>query len=804
MYRNKHTLLSVAVIAALAANPAFAQDAETAQKASTLDTVIVTGTHVSDRTVAESQSPIDIISTEALQATGTTELATALARALPSLNFPRPALTDGTSGIRPAQLRGLSPDQVLVLVNGKRRHTSAQINVNGSMGRGSSAVDLNAIPISAIERVEVLRDGASAQYGSDAIAGVVNIVLKGSGAGGSLAVDYGQYSAGDGNNFKLSGDTGVGFADGRGSLHLSAQYNKQDATNRAGPYQGTSPDTGNYPAVGQTAFIYGDPEVASTAVSANGEFRFSDAVTGYATAIASNRDITSFAFYRSKNHNGQSALLAQFYPDGYVPEINQYSKDRSLVAGVKGTTDGGFGWDVSYNYGYNRIDFNTRNTINYTLGADSPTSFYDGALEYTQNVLNADFTQSLDWGLAYPVTLSFGGEYREEKWNQSPGEYNSYADAGLGITGSLTGAQGFGGFTPSNAVHADRHSYAVYAGLEADFTDKFSAGIAGRYEDYSDFGSKGSGKLSARYAFNDAVALRATASSGFRAPSLAQQSYQVITSNYSNGVFYESGTFPVSSAVAQALGASPLKAESSLSYSAGLVLQPADRLYVTLDAYQIKIDDRILLSSNLNDAAVLAQLQALGYTNVTSVRYFANAADTRTRGIDLVGTYTVPFAASSLDLTASYGYSKTEITHAIEQPQALIDIGSSQTILGRDEIGRLENSYPRDKAILGGVWKLPQWDFSLTATRYGKFEVLNSATAARDQSYDAAWLVDASASYKPSANWTLTLGADNLFDHYPEKASNPLNSTYGQLPYSSYSPYGFNGAYVYGRARYTW
>ncbi|CTP82234.1 ligand-gated channel [Xanthomonas translucens pv. arrhenatheri] len=789
------SLLASAVLAALAAPPVLAQSST--DTPSTLDTVIVTGTRVSDRTVAESQSPIDIISSEALQSTGTSELATALSRVLPSLNFPRPALTDGTSGIRPAQLRGLSPDQVLVLVNGKRRHTSAQINVNGSIGRGASAVDINAIPIAAIERVEVLRDGASAQYGSDAIAGVINIVLKGASEGGSLAIDHGQYSAGDGAKSQLSGDTGIGFGDGRGSVHVAGQISQQDATNRAGPYQGSAPNTGNYPGIGETTFVYGDPQVDATAVAANGEFRFSDHVTGYATAIASNRDITSFAFYRSRNHNGQSALLAQTYPDGYVPQIGQSSKDRSLVAGLKGSTDGGFGWDVSYNYGYNKIGFNTRNSINYSLGTYSPSSFYDGALEYTQNIVNADFTQSLDWGLAYPVTLSFGAEYRQEKWNQSPGEAASY-------TGTTGGAQGFAGFSPANAVHADRHNYAVYAGLEADFTDKFSAGLTGRYEDYSDFGSKSSGKLSARYAFTDKLALRGTVASGFRAPSLAQQQYQAVTSSYINANFFESGTFPVDSAVAQALGAAPLKAETSLSYSLGLVLQPVERLYLTLDAYQIKIDDRILLSSNLNDAAVLAQLRSLGYSNVTSVRYFSNAADTRTRGVDLVGTYTIPFAASSLDLTASYGYSKTEITHAVEQPQALADIGSTQTILGRDEIGRLEDSFPKDKIILSGTWKLQHWDLNLAATRYGDFTVRNSASAARDQTYAASWVVDASTSFKPSDNWTLTLGADNLLDQYPDKTANLINATYGVLPYSNYSPYGFNGAYVYGRINYRW
>ncbi|MEL1265987.1 TonB-dependent receptor [Pseudoxanthomonas putridarboris] len=796
MFRKISPLAS-AIATVLIAIPAFAQDAPD-RTASTLDTVIVTGTRVSDRTVAESQSPIDIITPEVLQATGTTELATALARALPSLNFPRPAITDGTSGVRPAQLRGLSPDQVLVLVNGKRRHISALVNVNGTIGRGSSAVDLNAIPVSAIERVEVLRDGASAQYGSDAIAGVVNIVLKGAGEGGSLAVDVGQYSAGDGRQYQLSGDTGLSFGGGRGFVHVAGQLTRQDETDRAGPYQGTAPHTGNNPGIGEVAYIYGDPKVDAGAVSANAGFDFSDNVSAYATAIASNRDITSFAFYRSRGHN---PVVPQVYPDGYVPEINQLSQDRSLVAGVKGDTESGWKWDVSYNYGYNHLRFYTQNSINYSLGATSPSRFYDGALEYTQNVVNADISKSLDWGLAYPATLSFGAEYRQEKWNQSPGAPDSYSNGG---------AQGFGGFTPTNAVHSDRDNYAVYAGLEADITEKFSAGIAGRYEDYSDFGSETSGKLSARYAFTDKVALRATVASGFRAPALAQQYYQVVTSQYNASVdrFFESGTFPATSAVAQALGADPLTAETSLSYGLGLVLQPVDRLYITIDAYQIDIDDRIVLSSNLllgDNAAAQALLASLGVNGVTSARYFTNAADTRTRGVDVIAQYTVPLANSSLNLTAGYNYNKTEIERIAPNPPELDALGANLWRIGRDEQGRIEEGYPRDKATLAATWNLAHWDFNLGATRYGEFtsRVSETGNPANDQTYGAKWVLDVSASFRPDENWTLTLGADNFLDEYPDRTIFP-NSNSGQFPYSSQSPFGFNGAYVYGRIGYKW
>ncbi|KOR46027.1 ligand-gated channel [Xanthomonas oryzae] len=788
--------LATAVVAALLASPALAQTAAPATApANTLDTVIVTGTRVSDRTVAESQSPIDIISAESLQATGTPELATALARALPSLNFPRPALSDGTSAIRPAQLRGLSPDQVLVLVNGKRRHTSSLLNLNGTIGRGSAAVDLNTIPVAAIARVEVLRDGASAQYGSDAIAGVVNIVLKGAEKGGSLQAGFGQYSAGDGNNYELSGDTGVAYGGDRGWLHVATQLNQQDPTDRARGYAG-APSV-SQPAVGQKAFKIGDPEVNAQAVSANTELAFSDSITGYAFATASNRDITSFAFFRAPGSTTQNIL--SIYPQGFLPEIQTYAKDRSLVAGVRGSTASGWDWDASYSYGDNRIDFHTRNTLNVSLGPTSPTSFYDGALETTQNIVNLDVKRGFDWGLAYPVTVAFGAEYRNETWNQSPGEVGSYFQSGT-LAG---GAQGFGGFAPSVSGRYSRDSYALYADLEADFTDKFSAGLAGRYEDYSDFGNQASGKLSARYTFTDKIALRGTVSSGFRAPSLAQQYFQSTSTTFlaGNPNPFEIRTFPADSTVARALGAEPLDAETSLSYSLGLVLQPTDALYLTVDAYQIEVDDRIVLSSNLTGAGVRNLLESQGIFGINGGRYFTNAVDTRTRGVDVVGSYRWQLAASSLDLTAGYNYSDTEVRSVAANPAALSANGLSLERIDRTERGRIEEGFPRDKFLISGSWNLEHWTLALGATRYGKFST-RPADASNDQTFGAKWVVDASSSYKVD-RWTLTLGADNVLNEYPDE-NNFANSTSGQFPYSNLSPFGFNGAYVYGRINYRW
>ena len=794
--------LSLAVVAALAVpTAAFAQQApgDAQARTSTLDTLIVTGTRVADRTVAESQSPIDIITSETLTATGTTELATALARALPSLNFPRPALTDGTSAIRPAQLRGLAPDQVLVLVNGKRRHTSSLLNLNGTIGRGSAPVDLNTIPVSAIERVEVLRDGASAQYGSDAIAGVVNVVLKGASQGGSLSLSAGQYSAGDGKQTQIAGDTGLSLGDDRGFLHLSAQLGQQAETNRARPFAGTPGPT--QPALGQKAFVIGEPEVDFGAVGFNTDFALTERLRLYGFGTASNRDITSFAFFRAPGNTTQN--IRSLYPDGFLPEINNISKDRSLVAGIKGHA-GDWNWDLSWNYGYNHLEFYTRNTLNASLGASSPTSFYDGALETTQNIVNLDISRPLDLGLAYPATLSFGVEARNEKWNQSPGEFGAYANAGLGVSGAAAGAQGFAGFAPDVAGAYDRDSHAVYAGLEADLTEKFSAGAAARYEDYDDFGSQLSGKLSARYAFSDAVALRGTVSSGFRAPSLAQQYFQTVSTTFLPGITtpFEIRTFPASSLVAQAFGAEALTPEESLSYSLGLVLQPVDNLYLTVDAYQIDVDDRIALSSNLTGDAVRRLLESQGIFGITGGRYFTNAIDTRTRGIDVVGSYRWDLAASSVDLTAGYNHTKTEITRIAANPAALSQNGLNLERIDRAEIGRIENGFPRNKLLLSGTWNVDDWAFALATTRYGSVRTTPN-NAALDQEYGAKWLLDVSATFKPGENWALTLGADNVLNEYPDENIFG-NSTSGQFPYSNLSPFGFGGAFAYAKVAYTW
>ncbi len=812
--------LTLGLLLALAASPAFAQSTDETQEADgSLETVVVTGTRTSTRTVASSPSPIDVITPQVLEATGTTELATALSRALPSLNFPRPAITDGTDAVRPAQLRGLAPDQVLVLVNGKRRHTTALINLNGSQGRGASPVDLNAIPISAIQRVEVLRDGASAQYGSDAIAGVVNIVLKGSGTGGSIALTGGQYSAGDGRTVQLSGDVGFKLGE-NGYLHLAAEARDQDQTDRARPFvltPGTTVRPSTAPPPGAVVQRYGDPEVEQYAFSANAEVFVDDALSFYGFANASRRDALSNGFYRTAQ---DARNVPAIYPNGFLPQIRNIAEDRAFVVGLRGLTVLDWDVDLSYNYGNNDLSFGVENSLNRSIGPTSQRNFDAGALEITQHVLNLDVSRGFDvsW-LVSPLNVAWGMEWRGEGFKQTAGELASYVNGGATLppvppsttpTPTPSGSQVFPGFQPGDAGDFDRESYSAYIDLEADVTDQFNLGLSVRGEQYSDFGNTTSGKVSARYDFTDRVALRGTVSTGFRAPSLQQQFFRSTATNFIGGAPFDIRTFRVNDSAAVALGAEQLKAEESKNLSLGLVLQPVENLYVTVDAYRIDIDDRIMLSENLTSALVRNFLNNPVLNpgtpgNLGGGRYFTNAIDTSTKGVDIIGTYRWNIGEGKLDLTAGYNYNKTTVERIAPNPAALTLIDPTAVRIGRVEVGRLTVGAPRDKFQFGGAYNAGAWRFGANATRYGEFTVLfgnNPANTSRDQTFDPQWTLDLSGSYA-LGNWDFTLGADNVLNDYPDEVLF-ANSTNGQLPYSASSPNGFNGAYVYGRIGYKW
>jgi iron complex outermembrane receptor protein len=761
-----------------------------------LQSVVVTGTFAKNRRTIDSESPIDILTSRDLQSTGSAELATVLARLLPSMNFPRPTGADGSDAVRPAQLRGLSPDQTLVLVNGKRRYTSAVVNVNGTLGRGSAPVDLNAIPLAAIDHVEVLRDGAAAQYGSDAIAGVINIILKKGAAGGDIEVGYGQTQERDGKQKSIKGS--AGFALGNdGWVRVSAEVADRGPTNRAGR------DFSNplEPRYGQVNLRYGDAESKPATVFINSEYHLSDNVDWYAFGGYGQRDTSAGATWRAglvKNDKGVYVTRSSIFPEGFLPIQNSTLTDQSLVTGLRGEA-AGWRWDASLNYGSNKFKLDLDNTVNFDLAAASPTHFYVGSLKNEQTVLNLDAAR--EFPVAYfsgPLTVAVGAEARHEKYTIGAGEQASY-------TGS--GSQGFAGFRPENAGSHSRHNESIYVNLEAEATKKLSGGVALRHERYSDFGNTTSAKGSARYSFTDALSLRGTVSSGFRAPSLAQQYYTITTTNFQviNGTntAIETGTFAVNTPQARALGAQDLKAEKARNYSVGLQFQPTRNFTTTVDAYRIDIDDRILFSSNLILSTTLKNLLAAQGTPVGAGRYFTNAVDTRTEGVDIVSTYRIDLQDKDrLDLTVAYNHNKTSVQKVADNPAILT--ANNLKLIDRQTIQRATVGSPKDKFSLAADYSFGIWNAHGVVTRYGSF-IVPQNNALQDQHYDPQWVLDVSGSVKLGKNWRLVAGIDNVTNRYPDQITSVGNlNNGGTQPYSGFAPNGFNGRYYYAKAGYSW
>lgn len=808
-------LLTASVLLALATTAA-AQDtsqAASSDKAKNLQAVIVTGTRAQNRTDSTSLSPIDVVPASALQSTGTTELSTALARLIPSLNFPRPSATDTTDSQRPVQLRGLAPDEVLVLVDGKRWHNSAMVNVDGTIGRGSAPVDLNTIPLSAIDHIEVLRDGASAQYGSDAIAGVINIILKHGAQGGSVELDGGQYQRGGGRQWQGSANFGIPLSGDKGWLRISVDDGHQDPTNHGGV------DI-RYPQFGEKQ-VFGDPSVSEHNLFLNTQYDLTNNIQFYAFGSYHDRNAISDELYRNPYGYPSSvaSLLTSLYPGGYQPLLQARSTDQALVAGVRGTTSGGWRWDVSANYGGNRVSLDTIHTANYAFLHDfgyTPNSFFDGVVSSAQQVADVDIAKdfNLSW-LPNAVTLAFGGEYQRDTYQISAGDPSSYYVGTSGVSG---GAQGFSGYSPVNVGSWSRSDVAQYVSLETNLTDKLGTSFAVRHEDYNDFGNTVSGALAARYDFTDRFALRGSVSTGFRAPSLAQEDYSQIGSLYltpSNagpGVapgIYQTGLLPVNNPVAQLLGAQSLRPERSHNYTVGAVFNPIDPLTLTLDIYQIQIYNRIVLSSTLsglNNPAVVDYLAAHGITNVSysSAQYFTNAVDTRTQGGDIVASYHSDFGNDGvLDSTLSYNYNRTQVMGVAPNPPQLEALGLQlQRVTYRDIKGLLANSTPRSKLILNENYTLGHWAFNGNLTRYGSFTAYSNSTYLLNQTFSPQWVFDLAGSYNLDS-WTFTLGMDNVTNSYPDKVI-AANNNNGTIPYSEFSPAGFNGRYYYTKVIYHW
>jgi iron complex outermembrane receptor protein len=822
LVRPRPTTLSLALALAFTALPAAAQDPQAAP-ANELDTIQVLGSRAKNRTAAETAAPVDIIRAEQIERTGVQELGQLLQTLEPSFNFSRTTISDGTDIIRPATLRALGPDQVLVLINGKRRHQQALVNVQQTIARGSAGTDINAIPVTAIERIEVLRDGAAAQYGSDAIAGVINIVLKKQTKETQLFFEAGQTREGDGD--VLHGGLNHGFAIGDdGFVNVSVEYRDREETNRAGP------DTLRVARPRVTQRI-GDADSTDAYLWANSGFALG---TGelYAFGGLSRREGDSSGFYRSA---GDGRTVPALYPNGFLPNIITTVDDVALAVGYRAQLGDNWDWDVSVNHGRSKFGFHERNSVNVSwwyeprpgggIFAESPTSADTGTLKFEQTTFNLDFRGNLEIGTSEPLSLATGVEYRREDYAIEAGDPVSYT---YGRTNNpaipifnqnggfaAPGIQGFPGFSPNEEVDDGRSNYAVYLDAETRFGGNFLVAGAVRFEDYSDFGNTTTGKLSLRYDFSDAFALRGTVSTGFRAPGVQQLFYSQRSTNIdpTTGLLADTLTARQNSAVTRAFGIEPLKEEESKNASIGFSFTPSENFSLTVDLFRIDIDDRIIFSSNIAPESVGTDGLPCNATNsncpvrgilapfgVAQAQFFTNAIDTRTTGIDIVAELSTEAAGGTLDLTALLHWNQTEVKSRRSQSPIL----SPTQLFDDSQVTLIEEGQPGSHHVLQGVWTRGRWDWTLRANYYGSVAG-EGFTPGFKQTWDGATLFDLALGVDITDKLRLQVGGNNIFDTYPDKWDPVQAFPFPQLGFTygwETLPFGINGAYYYGRVSY--
>jgi iron complex outermembrane receptor protein len=836
----------LATSGAVAAGPAFAQveavraasanDAAVATSASSVDEVVVTGLRGQPRTVANSPVPIDIVSHAQIVDTGRSGLKQILSSAIPSLTVPAQNGGGTSASVPPFTVRGLTGDYVLVLINGKRRHGTALINNLATIGGGSTPVDLDLIPPSAIDHIEVLRDGAAAQYGSDAIAGVINIILKQGTEGGEAELTGGQTYASSGALGQLYADWGHEFFGGHIHFALAADHHEPAPAN--GPATGVL-----YPLVnGQP-----DPREATANRdygSAYGRSTRDNTIdTSYdlATPIGHGLEVYSFSTFSYRDiKDGRGAYrpddlssLPQIYPDGFQAYRLIHETDFQVAAGVRGKV-AGWDLDVSSTFGRDHAWLGADNTLNASLGPTvRQTSFFMGTQTFDQWTNTIDLTRGFEVGLAKPLDVSFGFEHRWEEFTEGAGEPNSYINGGYVVPNDGTpfgdlyhgqaptaGLQSFTGTTPSDASSHSRNNFAGYVDLGTNITKPWYVGLAGRFEHYDDSsGDTLSGKFTTRYEILPGLALRGAINNGFRAPSLAEQDFsttQNTTVSIGGVATAEQVKFlPVNNPLAKALGATPLTPEKSLNYSVGVTFEPTHRVRATVDAYQIDISDRIVKSSALTGSIVSSILTPLGFSGLSSAQYFTNAVNTRTYGLDVVLEYQQPLGAfGKVDWSVVYAENQTSITHIKANPAILNGFG--YVLFNGQAQEQLTRSTPRDRIALGADWSLGKFRVHALETRYGSYIEPNNPTTL-DYHFSPKWIADLDISYQVTPNLVLSIGANNLFNILPDQQPREVAvdtvlthapgytlagygiPTSGGGLYGTNSPFGLNGGVYYGR-----
>jgi iron complex outermembrane recepter protein len=784
------------------------------------------------RTDTERPAPVDLLCKREMASTGQTELGQILHFLAPSFNSSRQTIADGTDHIDPATLRSLGPDQLLVLVNGKRRHSSALVNVNSTVGRGSVGTDLNALPAGQIERVEILRDGAAAQYGSDAIAGVINIVLKKDVRQGFFAGQLGQTAEGDGRVAQGNLNYGLRLGKQGGFLNANFDFRHRTPTNRTGAYNGLV--YLDIPA-GSTSEQMADVRKKDEALASERRFnrygmtvgnsRSTNAGVFFNLGMPLGAGFEWYSFGGVNRRKGQSVGFYRYpgdartrnlrlYPDGYLPRIETDIDDYSLTAGLRRKSAENWNIDFSTVYGGNRIRFDVSNSLNASLGDASPTQFYVGTLAFNQNTTNVNLSKI--WkdapGLEC-LNLAFGAELRIDNYRIEAGETASYIDGnppGTHVAAALAaGSQGFNGFRPENEISANRANAGFYIDAEADVTNKLLLSGALRCEFYSNFGGNLASKVTGRYKLADFLSMRAGYNRGFRAPSLHQQWYSAVTTQFItvDGINRQRkvNTVRHDAPIARALELPALRPEQSNNYSIGIAAAGwEDHMAFTLDAYQIDIRNRIVISGRFS-SSVPQLAQYFAGTEVTEAQFFTNAIDTRTRGFDAVLTFKhTPGPRQKLILSSALNLNNTRIkggAAGVRTPAALAGLG--ETLLNREERGRIELNQPHSKFIASADYRLRVFNAVLRCTRFGKIGTIAPQDPAQDQIFSAKWLTDARIAYTLFERLTLALGGNNVFNVYPDKVADPRLTNYNTVIYSRFATqFGFNGAYAYVEANY--
>ncbi len=826
--RGKFFATGSLIALAVGASPALAQSLAPGAAASQtagaqLDEVVVTGSRRAGVTLTETSAPIDVVSSETLAKQGASNMNDVLKTAVVSLNVQKFVAQDGAAFIRPFSLRGLPSDQTLVLVNGKRRHRSALVQItNQPLSAGAQGPDLSTIPAIAIEQIEVLRDGAAAQYGSDAIAGVINFKLKRASEGATIIARYGQFYEGDGEDYTVQANAGFPLmADG--FINISGEYLSSRPTSRGAqrPDAQALINAGNA-AVPVPAQRWGNIDNEAARVFVNAELPVGEAITAYAFGNLGKSEGESEFFYRhpvaradvfasvplTATPGGARFSFLSMFPGGFAPRFGTTIEDASLTLGGKGEIFGALRYDLSAGVARSELDYSIANTVNPSLGPQSPTSFKPGTLEQRESRLNADFVYEWETGaFAAPLNVAFGAEWRRETFRIQAGDLASYQvgpfarvfdpDAGRFI-GLGVGSSGFPGYTPQSAGSFSRTNWAAYVDLETDVTEALTLAVAARFEDFSDFGQTFNWKVTGRYELIDGVAVRGSINTGFKAPTPGQSNISDVATNIDplTGGLLLVATRPPSDPIARYYGGKPLAPEEAMNYAAGVVFDLSGGYVVTVDYFNIKVEDRIALTSRIPiTAADRAALAAQGVSagDVQSVRFLGNFFDTKTQGVDVVASKTWSFDSGlRLALSAAANYTETEIT-AVREPRAI------------DRERRIEISAfnPKWRGNVTANLEQGPWSFMARANYYGEWTdaVPNAVPTAVsfDQTFSAEWLVDLEASYDFTEKLRLSVGADNVFDAYPDK-DRRISQINNGIIYPQFSPFGFNGGFWYVRA----